>query len=286
MKMNNNVSQDAAAMAGEGSNAGSKVLTKKDLNRCGWRWCMSVNGFNYETQLAPSVVFAEADALKKIYGDDDEGYRKSLENAGRYFNCTPPVTGFLLGAGLAIEEEGKTEALGAVQDLKVGLMGSLSGIGDAILWVMIPTIFGSMAAYMAQEGNPVGGIIFALVMLVCSLGLKVKSWGWGYKFGSALITTLADKIAALSEAMSVLGLTVVGALIPSVIKIATPLAITVGDASFGLQEQLFDKILVGFLPIVVTAIVYALLKKKVSTNVIILGIIVVSWLGAAFGFLG
>lgn len=99
-----------------------KVLSEKDLNKCGRRWCMSVNGFNYETQLAPSVVFAEADALKKIYGDDDEAYRKSLANAGKYFNATPPVSGFLLGAGLAIEEEGKTDALDAVQDLKVGLM--------------------------------------------------------------------------------------------------------------------------------------------------------------------
>ena len=263
--------------------AEGKVLTQEDLDKCGRRWCMSVNGFNYETQLAPSVVFAEADALKKIYGDDDEGYRKSLANAGRYFNATPPVSGFLLGAGLAIEEEGKTAALDAVQDLKVGLMGSISGIGDALLWVMLPTIFGSMAAYMAQEGNPLGAIIFALVM---SLGLKIKSWGWGYKFGSAIITTLADKVAALSEAMSVLGLTVVGALVPTVIKISTPLAVTIGDASFGLQEQLFDKILTGFLPIVATVVVYQLMKKKVSTNVLIIGIIVVSWVCAAFGILG
>ncbi len=266
--------------------AEGKVLTQEDLDKCGRRWCMSVNGFNYETQLAPSVVFAEADALKKIYGDDDEGYRKSLANAGKYFNATPPVSGFLLGAGLAIEEEGKTAALDAVQDLKVGLMGSISGIGDALLWVMLPTIFGSMAAYMAQEGNPLGAIIFAFVMLVMSLGVKIKSWSWGYKFGSAIITTLADKVAALSEAMSVLGLTVVGALVPTVIKISTPLAITIGDASFGLQEQLFDKILTGFLPIVATVVVYQLMKKKVSTNVLIIGIIVVSWVCAAFGILG
>lgn len=264
----------------------NKVLTEKDLNKCGRRWCMSVNGFNYETQLAPSVVFAEADALKKIYGDDDEGYRASLENAARYFNATPPVAGFLLGAGLAIEEEGKTDALSAVQDLKVGLMGSISGIGDAVLWVMLPTIFGSMSAYMAQDGNPLGAFVFAAVMLVCSLGLKIKSWGWGYKFGSALITSLADKVAALSEAMSVLGLTVVGALIPSVVSVSTPLTFTIGEVSFGLQEQLFDALLTGFLPVVATVAIYALLKKKVSTNWIILGVIVVSWVCAAFGILG
>jgi len=57
-----------------------RLLTDKDIRKCAWRWCMSVNGFNYETQLAPSVVFSEADALKKIYRDDDAAYRDSLTN--------------------------------------------------------------------------------------------------------------------------------------------------------------------------------------------------------------
>lgn len=35
-----------------------------------------------------------------------------------------------------------------------------------------------------------------------------------------------------------------------------------------------------------TVLVYQLLKKKVSTNVLIIGIIVVSWVCAAFGILG
>lgn len=43
-----------------------RLLTDKDIRKCAWRWCMSVNGFNYETQLAPSVVFSEADALKRF----------------------------------------------------------------------------------------------------------------------------------------------------------------------------------------------------------------------------
>lgn len=55
---------------------------------------------------------------------------------------------------------------------------------------------------------------------------------------------------------------------------------------FGLQEGLFDKILLGLLPVCATAIVYQLIKKGVSTNKIILGIIVFCWLGAAFGFIG
>lgn len=90
-----------------------RLLTDKDIRKCAWRWCMSVNGFNYETQLAPSVVFSEADALKKIYRDDDAAYRDSLTNSAKYFNVTPPVAGILLGAGLAMEEKNGAAALGA-----------------------------------------------------------------------------------------------------------------------------------------------------------------------------
>ena len=245
------------------------VLTDKDLEKCGRRWKMAVHGFNYETQLAPSVVFAEADALRKIYADDEEGYKRSLENAGRYFNATPPVSGLLLGAALAIEDKQHNQGLDAVQDLKVGLMGSLSGIGDSILWTLIPTVFGSIAAYMAQDGNPVG------IFLWLAVG----------KFGTSLITSLADKIPVFTEAMSILGLTVVGALIPSVVKINVGLTFAMGEVSLGLQEGILDKIMLGLLPCAATALVYLLIKKKVNLIAIIVGIIVLSMVLAAFGIL-
>lgn len=260
------------------------VLSDKDLEKCGRRWKMAVHGFNYETQLAPSVIFAEADALKKIYGDDEEGYKKSLENAGRYFNVTPPVGGLLLGAGLAIEDKWHTQGLNAVNDLKVGLMGSLSGIGDSILWTLIPTIMGSIAAYMAQDGNPVGIFLWLAVGLVI-FWWSINNWKTGYKYGTSIITTLADKIPVFTEAMSVLGLTVVGALIPTVVKLKLGVTFTMGEVSFGLQEGVLDKIMIGLLPCLATFIVYELIKKKVNLIAIICGIIAVCMVCAAFGIL-
>lgn len=260
------------------------VLTDKDLEKCGRRWKMAVHGFNYETQLAPSLIFAEADALRKIYADDEEGYKRSLENAGRYFNVTPPVGGLLLGASLAIEDKWHNQGLDAVQDLKVGLMGSLSGIGDSILWTLVPTIMGSIAAYMAQDGNPVGVFLWLAVGL-CIFWWSLNNWKTGYKFGTAIITTLADKIPVFTEAMSILGLTVVGALIPSVVKIKMGLTFTMGDVTLGLQEGILDKIMIGILPCLATWLVYTLIKKKVNLIAIIVGIIVVCMFCSAFGIL-
>ena len=49
------------------------VLTKKDCVKGAIRWSlMAVTTFNYDTQLAPAVVFGIGPLLRKIYKDDDE----------------------------------------------------------------------------------------------------------------------------------------------------------------------------------------------------------------------
>ena len=128
------------------------VLTKKDLRRCALRSWINVNLFNYETQLGGAVAFAEAKALRKIYPDDDD-YQKSMMNQFKYYNTMPYFHGLLLGAGLAMEDKDGLEAMDAVQSLKVGLMGPLAGVGDSLGWILLPTIFGSIAGYMGTQGN-------------------------------------------------------------------------------------------------------------------------------------
>jgi PTS system mannose-specific IID component len=260
------------------------VLNKADLDRCGIRWNMAVLTFNYMTQLAPSCVFSTYYALRKIYRGDEEGFKKALTNQFRYFNATPPASGLLLGAGLALEDKGHNNALEAENDLKVGLMGSLSGVADTIFWILIPTIMGSIAASLAQSGNPVGIFIWLAVWTPLWIW-KIHNWNDGYKFGTSLLTTMSGKIALFTEAMSVLGLTVVGALIPTTVVISTPITFAMGDVSLSLQTGVLDLILPSLLSVLATYIVYKLVKKHTNMNLIILGIIVICCICAAFGIL-
>lgn len=261
------------------------VLDKKDFARIGRRWNIGISTYSYNYQLACSVVFATWPALKKIYRGDEQGLKNSLDYAYRYFNATPPVAGLLLGAGLAIEDQRHNDGLAAEQDLKVGLMGSISGVADTIIWVLIPTILGSISAYMAQSGNLFGMIIQAIYGIAFLIWRISSFYGYGYTLGTQLISRLSDKISVFTEAISVLGLTVVGALIPSVVKITCGLNFQMGDVSLSVQEGVLNAILPSLLPIVATVICYSLLKKRVSMNLIILGIIVVSLLGAFTGVL-
>lgn len=259
------------------------VLTKKDLFQCARRWLLGSSTFNYENQMATTCVYSQMKALRKMY-PNDEDYKKSLKNQFRYFNINPPMGSILLGMTLAIEDREGLDALDTVNDMKVSLMGSISGIGDTIMWALIPTVFGSIAAYMGQEGNPFGLILYVLANLAIFVG-KFFLWDAGYHMGSRLITAMSSTLSALTEAASILGLTVVGFLIATTVDINLGLTFTMGDVAMDVQTGVLDSIFPCILPICATYIVYKLIKNKVNLTWIILGIIVISMLGAATGIL-
>ncbi len=259
------------------------VLTKKDLFECGCRWLLGSSTFNYENQMATTCVFSQMKALRKMY-PDDEDYKKSLKNQFRYFNINPPMGSILLGMTLAIEDHEGIDALETVNDMKVSLMGSISGIGDTIMWALIPTVFGSIAAYMGQEGNPVGLALYVIANLVIFVA-KFFLWDAGYTMGSSLIQSMSNTLNALTEAASILGLTVVGFLIPTTVSIALGVTFSFGDVVLDVQTGILDSIFPSLLSILATWIVYTLIKKKVNLTYIILGIILIGFIGAATGIL-
>ena len=102
-----------------------------------------------------------APVLRKIYKKDDE-YKMALNNHFNYFNSTTVMSSMILGATLAVEEKDGIAAKDTVQSLKTSLMGPFAGVGDTLVWVLWPTIIGSISGYMATAGNPLGAIISAL----------------------------------------------------------------------------------------------------------------------------
>lgn len=261
-------------------------LTEKDRKSMFRRWIFGAGlGYNYESQQAPAVVFAMRKALRKIYPNDEE-YIEAMENRYKYFNATPQMANIILGATLAMEEKDGLKAKEAVQSLKTSLMGPLSGVGDSVFWILIPTIMGSIAGYMALQGNAMGAILW-MVMYIAFYWLKMWLCKVGYESGTKLITSLGKQISSFTDAVSVMGLMVVGSLIPTVVKMITPLEFSTGDVVLSVQTEIFDKIMPALLPVGLTLLVYYLLGKKNWTPTkIILLIIVISLVGAATGILG
>ena len=279
-KMENNTVNKAGSTGVElNLNDGTQryQVTKKDLKKTADRYnFMACNIFNYESQMGPAVAWAMAPVLRKIYKKDEE-YKEALNNHFNYFNSTTVMSSMILGATLAIEEKDGIEAKETVQSLKTSLMGPFAGVGDTLVWVLWPTIMGSISGYMAQQGNPLGAIIWFV---------KRKMFEVGYTSGTKLITNLGKSLTTFTEAASIMGLSVVGALIASSVKMTTALNFKVGEVSLALQTDILDRIMPSLLPVLLTALVYKLLgNKKWTATKLILLIIVIALVCSFFGIL-
>lgn len=195
------------------------------------------------------------------------------------------MSSIILGATLATEERDGIVAKETVQSLKTSLMGPFAGVGDTLVWVLWPTIIGSIAGYMAQQGNPLGAIIW----LLCNIAfwfVKRKMFAVGYTSGTKLITNLGSRLSAFTEAASIMGLSVVGALIATSVKVNTALQFHVGEVALNVQTDVLDKIMPSLLPVLLTLLVYKLLgNKKWTPTKLILLIIAISLVGSFFGIL-
>lgn len=261
-------------------------LSKKERRSAAWRWSLiGSNNINYGTLQGTGYAWAVAKTLRKIYPNDDD-YVEAMKVEYEYFNITPYMGPLVIGSDIAMQEQQGTESLEAVRSLKTSLMGPLSGIGDSLLWVLYPTIMGSISGYMALDGNPLGAIVWILLNLAL-VWMRLKLFDIGYESGVRLITDKADELNAITEAASVMGLTVVGSLIATAVKVYTPLEFTFGEVTLGLQAEVFDQIMPAILSVFLVGLVYWLMEKKNWGFLkVIISLIVFSLIAAYFGILG
>ena len=239
----------------------SKKLTKQDINKVYVRNLFALQyGWNYEKMQGLGYTYVIMPALKRLYKNDPEKMKKALKMQLSYFNTTPAMAHLIVGADMALEEELGIESEETVMAVKTGLMGPLAGVGDTLFIAIYRAIVFSIAAYIAMQGNPVG-LIIPLLACAAVMWVRYKFTYIGYNSGRKLATSFADKLAPITEAASILGLPVVGALIPPVINYKTDLAFTMGEVTFALQDML-DKILPCMLPLGIVMLSYWLLGKK------------------------
>lgn len=271
------------------SNTNTGVVTKKDVNGAFWRWFLAPQiAWNYETMQSGSVVLCLGPVLRKIY-KNDEDFKKVIETHFSFFNTNPWSASIIMGAAIAVEEnhdptdmEASREA---VTSIKTGLMGPLAGVGDAIFFIIPMTIFGAMAGYMGQEGNPTG-LLFGLIYGIAMIFVRKFLFTMGYTQGSKFVTSLSNQLKSLTNSASILGLMVIGALIASTVTVKVPYVFKQGEVTMELQGIL-DMVMPNLVPAILVAVVYWLLGKKgmTSTKAILL-ILVIAFAGYLTGIFG
>lgn len=261
-----------------------KVITPSDLVTVVWRSLFLQASFNYERMQACGWLFGILPALKKIHTNKAD-LAKSMKMHLEFFNSHPFLINFIMGLVLAMEENKKDQ--NTIRAIKVATMGPLGGIGDALCWLTLLPITAGLGASMAMGSNPnpAGPIIFLVLFNIVHFSLRFGLMRYGYYTGVKAIATMKEQTKRISHAASIIGLTVVGGLIASMIKLKIAWVIVVGEASVPLQEKVFDAIMPNILPFAYTLLMYYLLKKNYSPVKLILFTIVVGIIGKGIGLL-
>ncbi|KRK51058.1 hypothetical protein FC97_GL000748 [Companilactobacillus kimchii DSM 13961 = JCM 10707] len=221
--------------------------------------------------------------LKKLYSKDNDRV-EMMKMHNQFFNTNAYVGGFIIGMDMAIEEKEGIKAKDTIAGLKTGLMGPFAGVGDTIFGVILPTIFGSIGAYMGLHGNPIGAIIWLLVNFAV-LFLRFSLLPLGYSQGEKLIYAAGDKLNKITDSAILLGVTVVGALIPTVVSVKVPLVFKTGKVVLKAQSIL-NQIMPSLVPVILVAICYWLLgKKKMNSTRLIVSVLIVGIILGGLGIL-
>ena len=266
------------------------IMTPELFKKTFWRSFPLQACFFYERMQNVGFAYQMVPALKKLYPDKAEA-SEALKRHLTIFNTTPAIVTFITGVAIAMEEkfkkakdageEGDVESINAV---KTALMGPLAGIGDSFFWGTFRIIGAGIGASLAAQGSILGVLLFLLIyniphLLVRYYGLKI-----GYKSGISFLSGMTEGgiISALSEVAKVLGLIVVGSMCASMVSLATPLVLNIGGADIVVQA-IFDGIIAGFLPLMLTLGTYKLLQKVLTTTTILWGMIIAGIVGSVIG---
>ncbi|MEG0832462.1 MAG: PTS system mannose/fructose/sorbose family transporter subunit IID [Oscillospiraceae bacterium] len=272
------------------NNKVSKQAMKKAASRHNWtlQWC-----WNYERMQASGFAYAMVPVMKDLYTDNDE-ICENLERHMQFYNCHPGGSAVIMGAAVALEEDYQGEMSDSI---KVALMGPLAGIGDTVQGVLVQPITYIIAASLAAEGSWLAVPVVILPLFLLFLA-RWPLFKWGYNRSVKIIEDISGNsdFNTLREAAQILGLTVVGGFVPSMIGIKLLYAYektlknpeTGEDVvkSIALQDTL-NGILPYLLPLCLVGFCYWLLKKKkVQPIKVILIIAVLAFALGALGIMG
>ena len=170
-------------------------LTKKDINRVAWRSMLLQASFNYERMQASGWLYGLLPALKKIHTNKRDLARAMKGHMG-FFNTHPFLVTFVIGIILAMERS--KQDVNSIQSTKIAV------------------------------GAPLGGII--VLFNVVHLGLRFGLAHYAYRMGVAAIPLIKANTKKVGHAASIVGMTVIGALVATYVRLSTTLEITAGDA--------------------------------------------------------
>ena len=259
---------------------------KKTLRKMWWNAGYVFAGFNMVKMEGNAFALTMAPVLEELY-DNEEERKQALVRHNGFFNTHAVMFSLIAGITYALEKEKKTT--GAVTDevienIKASLMGPTAGIGDAFFFNCLRVIAAGIGIGLCEQGNILGTFLFILIYGVSQLVGRWYLLRIGYSFGTSFIDSIFESglMEPLTKSAGIVGLTMVGAMVATTVKVKLNWTIAVGQTSVVVLD-IIESIMPGLLSIVLVFVLVRLIKKGVKPITLVFGILALTILLAAVG---
>ncbi|MGG4608723.1 PTS mannose transporter subunit IID [Providencia sp. Me31A] len=272
-----------------------KKLTQSDIRGVFLRSNLFQGSWNFERMQALGFCFSMVPVIRRLYPENNDDRKQAIKRHLEFFNTHPYVAAPVLGVTMAMEEQRANGADiddGAINGIKVGLMGPLAGVGDPIFWGTVRPVFAALGAGIAMTGSLLGPVLFFVLFNLVRLLTRYYGVAYGYKKGIDIVQDMGGGfLQKLTEGASILGLFVMGALVNKWTHVNIPLEVsriknqTTGVEDITTVQMILDQLMPGLVPLLLTFGCMWLLRRKINALWIIIGFFGLGILGAWLKFL-
>lgn len=275
-------------------NTTEKKLTQSDIRGVFIRSNLFQGSWNFERMQALGFCFSMVPAIRRLYPENNDARKQAIKRHLEFFNTHPYVAAPVLGVTLAMEEQRANGAEiddGAINGIKVGLMGPLAGVGDPLVWGTLRPITAALGASLALSGNILGPLLFFFIFNAVRLAMKWYGLQMGFRKGVNIVSDMGGNLLQkLTEGASILGLFVMGVLVTKWTTINVPLVVSQTPGADGATvtmtvQNILDQLCPGLLALGLTLLMVRLLNKKVNPVWLIFALFGLGIIGNALGFL-
>ncbi|HGJ5875384.1 MAG TPA: PTS mannose transporter subunit IID [Arsenophonus sp.] len=273
-----------------------KKLTAGDIHGVFLRSNLFQGSWNFERMQALGFCFSMIPVIRRLYPENSEERKQAIKRHLEFFNTHPYVASPVLGVTMAMEEQranGTGIDDGAINGIKVGLMGPLAGVGDPIFWGTVRPVFAALGAGIAMSGSLLGPLLFFILFNLVRLLTRYYGVNYGYKKGIDIVQDMGGGfLQKMTEGASILGLFVMGALVNKWTNVNIPLVVSevenleTGEVTITTVQTILNQLMPGLVPLLLTFGCMWLLRRKVNPLWIIIGFFILGIVGYWAGFLG
>lgn len=261
-----------------------KKISKQTLKKSYWNWAFfHLSSMNFAKFQTYGFLHSMMPVIKELYGDDKEEEIAAFKRHSVVFNVEPVMGAIIPGIVAGLEESkanGSAITDDSINEVKVGLMGPLAGIGDALIQGLFVPVALGLGITLAANGSILGPLFFLVASILMNVVFSRYIYFKGYSLGvKAIDLFTGDQSKLIQNSLKILGLISLGAIGAAYVNLGIKLEI--GTVVF---QELLDSIFPSLLPLLLLGMTYILrTKRQIKPISLIVVLMIISIIGVLLG---